>query len=269
MSESDISLAGQVALVTGSTRGLGRAIANRLATAGADVVLHDQDAEQAAKFGEAAGAEDVVTEIAAHGTRTALVFGDVGDADAVERFVGQARAAMGRIDILVNCAGGDIGASGGKPEPNDCVEIPVEDVRAMFDRNVIGTIYCCRQVAPEMMARQSGRIVNVASSAGHLGVSHGAIYAVAKAGIVHYTRCLAAQMKPHGVNVNCVSPGPTVTARFLATRTVREERLNNPVRLMRFGEPDDIARAVQFLSSDLARYVNGQVLVVDGGGILW
>ena len=267
--ETGASLAGKKALVTGSTRGLGRHIAMRLARMGADVVLHDRDEQQAARFSEASTADEVLEELLATGRQGALVFGDVGDPEAVTRFVDEARAALGRIDILVNAAGGDIGATDNKPEPNDCVGIPAADVQSLFDRNVLGTIYCCKAVAPEMMERREGRIVNISSSAGHLGVDQGAIYAVAKAGINHYTRCLAAQLRPYGVNANAVSPGPTVTARFLATRHVPEERLNDPGRLSRLGRPEDIAKAVHFLASELADYVSGQVLVVDGGGILW
>ena len=109
--------------------------------------------------------------------------------------------------MLVNNAGGDIAAEGGKPKPNDCLEIPERDLHAVMDRNLLGTMNVCRAVAPAMMERREGRIVNVASVAGMGATSVGPIYAVAKAGIIHYTRCLAAQLRPYGVNVNCISPG--------------------------------------------------------------
>src|SRR5436309_3194626 len=103
------------------------------------------------------------------------------------------------------------------------------------------------------------------AAAGEMGCAYGSIYAVAKAAIIHYTRCLAAQLRPHGVNVNCISPGAIRTARFLATRTVSPERLDDPGRLTRLGKPEDIASAALFLVSDLANYIHGQTLRVDGG----
>jgi NAD(P)-dependent dehydrogenase (short-subunit alcohol dehydrogenase family) len=258
-------LEGKTALVTGSSRGIGRAIALRLATAGADVAVHDYDEHAAAEFGEASGPEETVAAIAAIGRRSLFVAGDVAETAAVAAFTRQAREALGRIDILVNCAGGDIAAGGGKPVPNDCLEIPDADLRAILDRNLLGTMHCCRAVAPEMAGRGEGKIVNIASVAGEMGCANGSIYAVAKAAIIHYTRCLAAQLRPAGVNVNCISPGAIRTARFLATRTLSPERLQDRGRLTRLGEPEDIANAVLFLASPLADYVHGQTLRVDGG----
>jgi NAD(P)-dependent dehydrogenase (short-subunit alcohol dehydrogenase family) len=258
-------LEGKKALVTGSSRGIGRAVALRLAAAGADVVVHDYDERAAAEFGEAAGPEETVAAIRALGRRSLFVAGDVMEVAAVAEFTRRATEALGELDVLVNCAGGDIAAAGGKPVPNDCLGIPDADVRAILDRNLLGTMHCCRAVAPAMAARGAGKIVNIASVAGEMGTVNGSIYAVAKAGVIHYTRCLAAQLRPAGVNVNCISPGAIRTARFLATRTVPPERLQDRGRLTRLGEPDDIAGAVLFLASDLADYVHGQTLRVDGG----
>jgi 3-oxoacyl-[acyl-carrier protein] reductase len=257
--------AGRVALVTGSSRGLGRAIALQLARAGADVVVHDRDEAAAAEFGEADGPEPTVGAIRSLGRRSLFVAGDVSDRAAVDRFTGQALAEFGRIDLLVNCAGGDIGAAGGKPEPNDCLAVPDADVQAILQRNLLGTIHSCRAVAPQMIERGEGKIVNVASVAGEMGTANGSIYAVAKAGIIHFTRCLAAQLRPHGIHVNCISPGAIRTARFLATRTVAPERLQDTGRLTRLGEPDDIARVALFLCSGWSDYVHGQTIRVDGG----
>jgi len=258
-------LEGKVAFVTGSSRGLGRAIALRFAAEGADVIVHDRDEQAATEFGEASGPEETVAAIRGLGRRSLFVSGDVGDPDQVAAFAARALDACGRVDILVNCAGGDIAAAGGKPVPNDCLAIPNVDIRAMLDRNLLGTMHCCRAIAPGMIARGEGRIINVASVAGEMGVVYGSIYGVAKAAIIHYTRCLAAQLQPHGVNVNCISPGAIRTARFLATRTVSPERLNDTGRLTRLGEPEDIAKAALFLASDLSDYVHGQTLRVDGG----
>jgi NAD(P)-dependent dehydrogenase (short-subunit alcohol dehydrogenase family) len=254
---------GKVALVTGSTRGLGRAIAIRLASAGADVVIHDVDEQQAAAFGEAAGPEEVIDQIERLGRRSAVVFGDLCERGAADRIAEQAIARFGRVDILVNCAGGDIGVSGGKPVPNECLEIPDADLRVILDRNLLSGMHMTRALAETLIAGQ-GRVVNIASTAGMMPCDQGSIYAVAKAGVIHWTKCLAMQMRPHGVTVNSISPGPTKTARFLVTRHVPEDVLGDVGTLTRLGEPDDIAKAVLFFASDLAAYVTGQNLEVSG-----
>ena len=133
----------------------------------------------------------------------------------------------GQIDILVNNAGGDIGVggtmspTGGKPDPNDAVFIPLEDVRAVIDRNLLSCILACKAVAPAMMDRKRGWIVNFGSTGGLSGRAEGVIYAAAKAAVHEYTRCLAAQLRPFNIPVNCIAPGGTVTPRFLATRQAR------------------------------------------------
>ncbi len=258
-------IAGKVALITGSTRGLGRAIAARLATAGADIVLHDVDAAQAGRFGEAAGPEEVKAAVETLGRRAFLAYGDLMDRPAADRIVAESLAHFGRIDVLVNCAGGDIGATGNKPVPNDCVDIPDEDLRVEIDRNLLSCMNMSRAVAHHMMDRGEGSIINIASSAGMIPCAHGSIYAVAKAGVIHWTRCLAAQLRPYGINVNAVSPGDTRTARYLATRYVEPEKLADEGRLTRLGLPDDVAKVVLFLASDLAAYVSSQNIEVSGG----
>jgi len=259
-------LDGQIALVTGSGRGLGRAIAMRLAEQGASVAIHDINAEAPAEFGEAPNLDAVAAELAQLGGEVTAVMGDVADEAAVRRMVEQAQAALGPVGILVNCAGGDIGAHGGKPKPNDALGIPMEDVRAMIDRNLIGTMLVCRAVCPGMRERGTGAVVNISSTAGQVGVGDGAIYAVAKAGVLHWTRCLAVELRPHGVRVNAVSPGPTMTARFLATRPTDPAKRDEAVRLDRYGLPIEIADALVFLCSEAGRFVSGQLLRVDGGG---
>jgi 3-oxoacyl-[acyl-carrier protein] reductase len=258
-------LAGKVALVTGSGRGLGRAYAMRLARLGADVVVHDSDASASAVYGEGESAEEVVQAIRDLGRRSLFVAADVSDSSQVEAAVRQALEAVGRIDVLVNNAGGDIAAAGGKPRPNDCLEIPERDLHAVMDRNLIGTMNVCRAVAPGMMERREGRIVNVASVAGLGPTRVGPIYAVAKAAIISYTRCLAAQLRPYGINVNCISPGGTKTARFLADRPeLTAEQLTPKSRLERLGEPEDMAKVVEFLVTDLSDFVTGHNIKVDG-----
>jgi 3-oxoacyl-[acyl-carrier protein] reductase len=139
---------------------------------------------------------------------------------------------------------------------------------AVLNRNFIGTMLMCRAVVPGMMQRQRGAVINFGSLNGHIGVSPEVVYGCAKAAILHYTRCLALEMRPHGVRVNAVSPGPTTTARFLATRETDLSKMDG-VSLERYAKPVEIANAVAFLASDQSSFVNGQVLRVDGGMTLF
>lgn len=263
-------LEGKVAFVTGSGRGLGNVIAHRLAARGADVAVHDLSWEASAKFGEAADLGEVARQIEARGVRCLAVTGNIGDRDAVRRMQADIAGGFGDIDILVNCAGGDIGAAGGKPEPNNILGITYEDLMTLTTNNLIGTMLVTQAFVPQMVARQRGAVVNIGSLAAHAGYSHGGIYATLKAAVVHYTRCLAAEVQKDGVRVNAVSPGPSKTARFQATRVVDPEMMDsNKVSLDRYAEPGEIADAVAFLCSDEARFIHGQVLRVDGGMSLY
>ena len=259
-------LDGKTALVTGSGRGLGRLMAERLADRGAAVILHDRTWDGPAKYDEARDLGEVQKDFERFGVRTMTVTGNIGNADDVAEMKAKIDAEMGQVDILVNCAGGDIGAAGGKPVPNNALDIPLEDVEALTTNNLIGTITVCKAFIPPMRDRKAGTVVNIGSVAGHMGVSEGAIYAILKAAVSHYTRCLAKELQPHGVRVNCVSPGPAKTARFQATRTVDPEMMDSEkVSLVRYAEPGEIADAVAFLCSHEAKFINGQVLCVDGG----
>jgi NAD(P)-dependent dehydrogenase (short-subunit alcohol dehydrogenase family) len=229
------------------------------------VAVHDISNDAPAEFGEAADLESVAKEIAKHGTRTVSVTGDIGSEEEVSAIVEKVQGALGPIAIAVNCAGGDIAKIGGKPKPNNALGVPVEDIRAILDRNLIGTMLVCRAVCPGMIQRRSGSVINIASVAAHFGVPDGVAYAVAKAGIVQFTRCLAKDLRQHGVRVNAISPGPTMTARFLATRKTDPKMSDPAVPLERYGLPAEIADAVGFLAGDEARFVHGQVLCVDGG----
>ncbi len=273
MSQSDLppvfDFRGAVALVTGSGRGLGRMIAETLLNGGAAIALHDINEEAPAAFGESASLTALAQELSGRGgAKVMSVIGDISKESDVAAFVKKVEAALGPISILVNCAGGDIAAKGGKPNPNDALNISLEDTQAVMNRNFIGTMLMCRAVVPGMMQRQKGAVINFGSLNGHIGVSPEVVYGCAKAAILHYTRCLALEMRPHGVRVNAVSPGPTTTARFLATRTTDPSKMEG-VSLERYAKPKEIADAVAFLASDQSSFVNGQVLRVDGGMTLF
>jgi 3-oxoacyl-[acyl-carrier protein] reductase len=201
------TLQGKVALVTGAGRGLGRAFAERLASLGADVAIHGMRENGPAEYGEGSTLTAVAEAVAtAHGVRTIRVLGDLTDGTDIARVVETTTKELGPIDILVHNAGGDIAAKGGKPDPNDAVGIREEDVRAVLDRNLLSTILTCQAVAKEMMPRRQGRIVTIGSVAAFKGRTNGSIYAVAKAGMTHYTRCLADQLRSYDITVNCIAP---------------------------------------------------------------
>src|SRR4029078_10080537 len=130
---------------------------------------------------------------------------------------------------------------GGKPKPNDALGIPLADGHALLDRNLIRTMLVCRAVSPGMRERVSGPVVNIASTAAHVGVGDGVVYAVIKAAIVQWTRCLAQELRPQGVRVNAVSPGPTMTARFLAPRQTDPRHRDPAVPFERYGQPAEVA----------------------------
>jgi 3-oxoacyl-[acyl-carrier protein] reductase len=272
----DRSLAGRVAWITGSSRGLGRVMATHLGRLGATVVVHGTTATSARAFDEAESLEQVARDVAVEtGGRVLAVTGDLTDPAQVKAATAKIRAELGRIDVLVNNAGGDIGtagamgARGGKPARNDGVFIALEDVRSVLDRNLLSCILVCREVAPEMIERRSGRIVTIGSVAGLDGRADGVMYAVAKAAVHEYTRCLAVQLRPYNVPVNCVAPGGTVTARFVATGQADPGVLAKGEVLEGYGRPEDIACAVEFFVTEAGRHVTGQVLRVDGGVQTW
>jgi len=253
-----IEFPGKTVIVTGGAHGFGRAIAHAFAERGARTwtcdILGDGLSETAARANPAAGG----------GIEIAVV--DVTDRAAVARFVERVVAATGRIDVLVNNAGGVCGQIGQ----------PIEDVTAaewqtIFDVNVNGSFHLAQAVAPHMKAARAGRIVNISSGAG-LGVSLTGIqaYASAKAAQIGLTRQLAHELGPFGITVNSIAPGfvrsnPTTERQWQSYGAEGQQRLVERIALRRLGSPADIAHAVLFFASDYAAWITGQVLSVNGG----
>jgi 3-oxoacyl-[acyl-carrier protein] reductase len=271
MSKNKLHLAGKVAWVTGSSRGIGRAILNHLAQAGANVIIHGSGPDSPRAFNEGESLQAVAQGIEQeYGVACVPVYGDLTQESKVRHVLAQIHGKFNQIDILVNCAGGDVGAKGlqasmaGKPEKNDAIFIAFEDIRTVLDRNLMTCILCCCAVAPEMMARKSGKIINIGSVAGSIGREHAVIYATAKAAVNAYSRCLAVQLRPYNVNVNVVAPGDIVTERWKAGRSYDRQKTKIGDTLDRYGHPEEIAQVVEFLVSQHAGYISGQVLRVDG-----
>ncbi|MEM7017505.1 MAG: SDR family oxidoreductase [Pseudomonadota bacterium] len=269
-------LEGRVAWVTGSSRGIGRVVADHLASLGASVAIHGTTPTSTQQLDEAESLDAVAQEIRdAHGSEVLAIHGDLTDEAIVAQNVADIRKKFGKIDILINNAGGDIGSKGvtaenaGKPILNDAVNISLHDVETIIDRNLRTCILATRAVAPEMMERNEGWIVTIGSVAGLSGHPSEVSYSVAKAAVHEYTRCLAAQLRPHGVYANVIAPGEIITARFVASRPTKDERKVESGPLTRYGWPIEVARAVEFFVTSDSSYITGQVLRVDGGMQLW
>jgi NAD(P)-dependent dehydrogenase (short-subunit alcohol dehydrogenase family) len=257
---------GFVAVVTGAARGIGRAIALRLAQQGADVVIADINLAGAKDFGETLQAASVEDEIRALGRRSLGVEGDLGKSADAEALIAQTISAFGRIDILVNCAGGAV-----SPHESSRASIsPDDEMAKVFAANYNSMVYCSRAAVRHMRERKSGVIINIASVAGFFPppTGHIAHYGASKAAMINFTRSLAGEVGPDGIRVNAVAPGIVQTARIAALAQARgvgnsEQAAATPLR--RLGEPDEVAKVVQFFASDLASYVTGQCLAVSGG----
>ena len=272
----DKRLEGKVAWVTGSSRGIGRVVADHLASLGAKVAVHGTTPTSTRAFNEADSLEAVASAIAETNDADVLaVHGDLTDDATVKSLAAEIRERFGPIDILINNAGGDIGSQGtsgakaGKPVENDAVNVSLDDVRTVLDRNLMTCILVCREVVPEMMERSSGWVVTIGSIAGLGGHRSEVVYGTAKAAVHEYTRCLASQLRPYGVYANVIAPGEIITARFEASRPTRDERKVHEGALTRYGWPDEVAKAVEFLVTPDSSYISGQILRIDGGAQLF
>ncbi|HMO47782.1 MAG TPA: SDR family NAD(P)-dependent oxidoreductase [Rubrivivax sp.] len=264
-----LKLAGQVALVTGAARGLGRAYALRLATLGADVAVLDIDLAGAARYGEALGAASVPAEIEALGRRAIGIEADLARREAATAAVQRAVEHFGRLDILVNNAGGAITPA----ERSFASTSPEEDTRLLFDLNFMSMQFCCQAAVPVMKRQGRGVIVNIGSQSGIATYKQGllAAYAASKAAVATYTRYLASELGPHGIRANCLAPGVMMTARVaqaVAARGIGSDDELAQIPLRRFGQVEDCAGVLEFLVTDLSQYVTGQVLSVCGGAVL-
>ncbi len=261
-----MKLANKVALITGGARGLGRAYVLHLAQLGADVVINDVDLDAARAYDEPLTAATVAGEVEALGRRALAIEADVSDKAAVDAMLRQTIDEFGRLDILVNNAGGML-----YPPPNhSAATAPPDHYRYILDINLTGAIYCCQAAAPHMQAARSGKIVNVASQAGLWSGRDGGgmAYKVAKAGVIQYTRVLAAELGPHNIHVNCIAPGFMLSSRAVVqgrNRPPIRDRLLQDIPLGRLGMPEDCAKVVEFLVTDLSDYVTGQCIPVCGG----
>jgi NAD(P)-dependent dehydrogenase (short-subunit alcohol dehydrogenase family) len=237
-----VDLSGRIALVMGGTRGIGEAIVHRLLDAGADVVTVARTAEETP------------------GRRPVVLKGDVGAKADVDRVVATALDRFGTVDILVNCAG----VIRRKPVS----ETTEADWAYMVDVNLKGVLLACQAVGPAMRRTGRGRIVNITSIGADLALMNRGVYCATKAGVGQLTRCLALEWGPHGITVNAVGPGITetpLTRGYLEADPGRRQTMIDKIPLRRLGRPDDMAGAVLFLASDLAAYITGQTLYVDGG----
>lgn len=245
-------LDGKTALVTGASRGIGRAIALRLAAEGASVAIN--------YAGNTAKAEETKAAIEAAGGKAALFQADVSDSAQVERMVAAVTEMFGTIDILVNNAG--------ITRDGLLMRMKEEDFDAVLDTNLKGIFHVTKAVSKLMMKKRAGRIVNMASVVGIMGNAGQTNYAAAKAGVIGFTKSAAREFAARGITVNAVAPGFIATDMTAAMPKKAKEATLAAIPLRRMGEPEDVANAVAFLVSDQASYITGQVVKVDGGMVM-
>ena len=244
-----MQLENQVAFITGARRGIGRAIALKLAHNGADCVLLARTAP-----------DELADEIRGLGRRALAIAADVSDADAVDAAVKQAIAEFGKIDVLVNNAG--IARDG------LLIRMKLEQWQNVIDVNLSGAFYCTKAVARHMLKANAGRIITITSVIGQMGNAGQANYAASKAGLIGFTKSVAKELGSRGITANAIAPGFISTDMTADMTDEAKSALLQNVPLGALGEPDDVAEVALFLASPGARYITGQVLNVDGGLVM-
>ncbi len=247
-----MNLQGKVAVVTGASRGIGRAIALELARRGASVVVNYRSSVDAANH--------VVAAIEGQGGQAVAVQADVGDLNQAAQLIEAAIDTFDGIDILVNNAG--------TTRDQLLMLMSEEDWDVVLRTNLKGVFNCCKAAARKMMRQRSGRIVNVSSVSGIAGQGGQTNYAASKAGVIGFTKSLAKELGARGITVNAVAPGFVLTDLTADLSEDLKQRGVEATPLGRMGQPEEIAHAVAFLASDLASFITGEVLTVDGGLVM-
>ncbi len=242
-------LSGKVALITGSARGIGRAIAERFSAEGAAIVVND--------VGSDAGARETVAALEAAGGRGTVEMFDVSDAAQVDAAVKNIIEACGRIDILVNNAG--------ITRDNLLLRMSEEEFDAVLRVNLKGTYLLTKAVTRHMMKQRSGRVVNISSVVGMMGNAGQSNYAAAKAGIIGFTKATARELAARNITVNAIAPGFIRTAMTAALPEAVQKGFMAQIPLGRFAEPQEVAELALFLASDAASYITGQAIGINGG----
>jgi 3-oxoacyl-[acyl-carrier protein] reductase len=244
-----VSLEGKVAIITGGRRGIGRAIAEKLAHQGVDIVLGDRNAEEAELAADQISAES--------GRRVQPCLVDVADFESAQGMVKCAMEDFGHVDILVNNAG--------ITRDTLLIRMSEEDWDSVLDVNLKGAWNCARAVVRPMMRQRSGRIINISSVSGLAGQAGQTNYSASKAGLIGFTKALAREVASRGITVNAVAPGFVPTALTQDLPEDLKQSMMKIIPMNRWGKPEEIAHAVAFFASEEAAYVTGQVLSVDGG----
>ena len=244
-------LEGKVAIVTGASRGIGRAVAIALAAEGAKVAVNYAKSSQAA--------DAVVAEIEEMGSEAIALQADVAQTDQVDALFSAVLERWGRIDVLVNNAG--------IARDTLLIRMKLEDWQAVIDLNLTGVFLCTKAASKVMLKQRSGRIINVTSVVGEMGNAGQANYSASKAGVIGFTKSIAKEVASRGITVNAVAPG-FITTDMTADLKIGEEVLKM-IPLGRYGEPDEVAGLIRFLAADAAAaYITGQVINVDGGMVM-